>query len=218
MNDSQIEAGIFTCRNALESTDCEALIKYFENSCHKIASDDYNNSPGMGVRRGQVAVVYDPVLVTLLHSAALQCLHRFGSVHAGIQSLVSAGCSFTIPRIEKQTRGGGFDWHMDSRHGPGDQRFLTVLFYLSDILRGGETEFLYQKVKIRPERGKIMLCPPFWSHIHQGREPLKGIKYTAGFFVAPLANEAPPIVGHYTHSGASDRLEGPVSERTNNCP
>ena len=44
---------------------------------------------------------------------------------------------------------------------------------------GGETEFLNQEVKINPERGKLILFPPFWTHEHRGVTLKEGTKYIA---------------------------------------
>ncbi len=48
---------------------------------------------------------------------------------------------------------------------------------------GGETEFLYQDLKIRPEQGKLLLFPPFWTHEHRGVILQQGVKYIATTWV-----------------------------------
>ena len=42
--------------------------------------------------------------------------------------------------------------------------------------KGGETEFFYQKEKIKPVEGKTILFPAFWTHTHKGNLT-KEIKY-----------------------------------------
>jgi len=44
---------------------------------------------------------------------------------------------------------------------------------------GGETEFLFQDVKITPREGKLVLFPPFWTHEHRGATLQTGEKYLA---------------------------------------
>ena len=48
---------------------------------------------------------------------------------------------------------------------------------------GGETEFLHQGLKIQPERGKLILFPPFWTHEHRGVTLHAGVKYIATTWV-----------------------------------
>ena len=56
--------------------------------------------------------------------------------------------------------------------------------YLNDVPGpGGETEFLYQDVRIRPEQGKLILFPPFWTHEHRGVTLAQGVKYIATTWV-----------------------------------
>ena len=48
------------------------------------------------------------------------------------------------------------------------KRILVFTTYLNDLKKGGETEFFYQKNKIKPKEGLTILFPPFWTHTHKG--------------------------------------------------
>ena len=57
---------------------------------------------------------------------------------------------------------------------------MVAIWYLNDVIGpGGETEFLHQNVKIKPEAGKLILFPPFWTHEHRVVTLKKDIKYIA---------------------------------------
>lgn len=59
-------------------------------------------------------------------------------------------------------------------------RQLVAIWYLNDVPGpGGETEFPLQDVSIRPAQGKLILFPPFWTHVHRGVTLKTGVKYTA---------------------------------------
>ncbi|MCY4305563.1 MAG: 2OG-Fe(II) oxygenase, partial [Aestuariivita sp.] len=59
-------------------------------------------------------------------------------------------------------------------------RQLVAIWYLNDVSGpGGETEFLVQQVCIKPEQGKLLLFPPFWTHEHRGVVLQEGVKYIA---------------------------------------
>ena len=57
---------------------------------------------------------------------------------------------------------------------------MAVLGYLNDVRGpGGETEFAHQEIKVTPQEGKLVLFPPFWTHLHRGVTLEHGVKYIA---------------------------------------
>lgn len=56
-------------------------------------------------------------------------------------------------------------------------RNLAFVTYLNDIQKGGETEFIYQDVKIKPQKGLTTIFPAGWTHPHRGIAALKETKY-----------------------------------------
>ena len=47
-------------------------------------------------------------------------------------------------------------------------------FQRDDIL-----DYVFNNIKIKPEIGKLILFPPFWTHEHRGVTLKKGVKYIA---------------------------------------
>jgi len=86
--------------------------------------------------------------------------------------------------IQRTNPGEHYHWHIDGGSHEFSQRQLVALWYLNDVPGpGGETEFLYQDVKIKPEQGKLILFPPFWTHEHRGVTLQRGVKYIATTWV-----------------------------------
>ena len=54
--------------------------------------------------------------------------------------------------------------------------FIRYMAYLNDVEEGGETEFLYQSIRVKPKQG-TMVCPSSFTHTHRSNPPLKGDKY-----------------------------------------
>jgi predicted 2-oxoglutarate/Fe(II)-dependent dioxygenase YbiX len=82
--------------------------------------------------------------------------------------------------IQRYNPGEFYHWHIDGGSHDFSQRQLVALWYLNDVPGpGGETEFLYQDVKIKPEKGKLVLFPPFWTHEHRAVTLNEGVKYIA---------------------------------------
>ena len=86
--------------------------------------------------------------------------------------------------IQRTDAGGYYHWHIDGGSHEFAYRQLVAVWYLNDVAGpGGETEFLYQQVKIKPEAGKLVLFPPFWTHEHRGVTLEQGVKYIATTWV-----------------------------------
>ena len=66
--------------------------------------------------------------------------------------------------------GGYHVWHYENGDLPGNfARELVWMIYLNDMPEGeGETEFLYQKKRIRPTQGTVVIWPAGMTHPHRG--------------------------------------------------
>ena len=101
-----------------------------------------------------------------------------------------------IYEMERALPGEYYHWHVDSGPGPFSERQLVAIWYLNDVPGpGGETEFPRQGVSIRPAQGKLLLFPPFWTHVHRGVTLETGVKYIAtimDLFRVSRTPHAPP--------------------------
>ncbi len=66
--------------------------------------------------------------------------------------------------------GGFYKWHTErsSSDMPVASRHLTFMTYLNDVKDAGETEFYYQKLKVKPKKGRTLIWPADWTHTHRG--------------------------------------------------
>ena len=83
--------------------------------------------------------------------------------------------------IQKQKRGSKYAWHFDGELESNDRPdapYLFMIMYLNTLEphEGGQTEFSNGR-KIRPECGKIMMCPASWTFPHCGNEVKADNKY-----------------------------------------
>ena len=84
----------------------------------------------------------------------------------------------TRQKLQKTKPGGGYHvWHCEQSKLDVAERVLTWSIYLNTIEEGGETEFLHQSKRIKPEKGKILIFPASFTHLHRGNPPLSGDKY-----------------------------------------
>ncbi|MEO8753160.1 MAG: 2OG-Fe(II) oxygenase [Casimicrobiaceae bacterium] len=82
--------------------------------------------------------------------------------------------------LQRTLPGDHYHWHVDGGPGAFSERQLVAIWYLNDVAGpGGETEFPLQQTVIRPREGKLLLFPPFWTHVHRGTVLEHGVKYIA---------------------------------------
>jgi len=81
-------------------------------------------------------------------------------------------------KMQKTVIGGGFHtWHFEADVRGNCHRLLTWMVYLNDVAEGGETEFLYQHIRIKPTQGTLLIWPASFTHTHRGNPPLSNDKY-----------------------------------------
>lgn len=82
--------------------------------------------------------------------------------------------------VQRTDPGEFYHWHIDGGSHEFASRQLVALWYLNNVEGpGGETQFQYQDVSVKPEAGKLILFPPFWTHLHRGNTLQEGVKYIA---------------------------------------
>jgi hypothetical protein len=80
---------------------------------------------------------------------------------------------FMLQKYEKQK--GKYTYHNDFLLDSDSHRVITYLWYINDVEEGGETE-LWHSLKIKPEKGKLLLFPAHFSVPHCGLMPISSDK------------------------------------------
>ena len=78
---------------------------------------------------------------------------------------------------------GYHGWHSETNNIACASRTLVWSVYFNDVEEGGETEFLYQKQKIIPKAGRVLIFPGAFTHLHRGNPPYEA-KYIATGWLA----------------------------------
>lgn len=76
----------------------------------------------------------------------------------------------------KYTPGKYFKIHAD--HGPYYSCTVSAVAYLNDDYEGGEIEFVRHGIKIKPDKGDIILFPSNYVYEHASCEIFNGTKYS----------------------------------------
>ena len=74
--------------------------------------------------------------------------------------------------IQWYPKGGGYkDFHCERNNMDPINlcRHLVYMTYLNDVTgKGGETQFYFQKLDVKPQKGLTLVWPADWTHTHRG--------------------------------------------------
>jgi hypothetical protein len=77
----------------------------------------------------------------------------------------------TSVKMQRTMPGGGYHvWHAEQGNSDSANRVLTYILYLNSINDecAGETEFLYQQMRIPPQENTMVIWPAGFTHPHRG--------------------------------------------------
>lgn len=153
---------------------CDKMIESFESNSQiheRGTSSDYINGVHINTN---IKDSYDMALPPNFN------IHPYGEYLFNLQkclekyvekySYINNNEAFSINEwynIQKYNPGGGFKtWHFEET-GVG-RRCLVFMTYLNNVSDGGGTEFLYQNLQVKAEKGLTLLWPAHWTHTHRG--------------------------------------------------
>jgi hypothetical protein len=101
--------------------------------------------------------------------------NNYGHEYHHLQEELIQVNNFMIQRYEQNK--GKYVYHTDDSNEMKHCRAVTYLWYLNDVVEGGETEFFGGSFRVKPETGKLLLFPACWSFPHRGNMPISSSKY-----------------------------------------
>jgi hypothetical protein len=160
--------------------DCQTTIEAFENIINNtdLAAHVHDNAKqfnNSNLGRKDLAIFLETPELGLaelstkylyyIHDCLMEYIHEFGQLNdIKLSNNKCLKMQRTLPM------GGYHVWHYEN----GDRaeaynRELVWMIYLNDMPDGeGETEFLYQKKRIRPTQGTVVIWPAGMTHPHRG--------------------------------------------------
>lgn len=117
-------------------------------------------------------------ICALYRDATERNLQAYGAAVPSFAGFLnSPGVTRGTPVMERIQPGQGFEMHVDATFGGTHRRLLACLLYLNDVAEGGYTEFPFQRLRVQPKAGSMVLFPPYWTHPHRGASPASNVKY-----------------------------------------
>ena len=186
---SELQPGsfIYTLPNALDADFCHEVIERFESAAdlHREGVMGPGGAVDESIKRSTDLRITGLAQWRDVDERLLQSLQHGLSLLSGLHPFFSSNAFKDMGyQLQRSVPGVFYRWHVDSGPGPLSQRQLVAIWYLNSVAEpGGATEFFHQKVRVQPEVGKLLLFPPFWTHLHQGDTVATGHKYIATTWV-----------------------------------
>lgn len=168
------------------------IMGWYTNSnslCDQIIEFHNNNPTGSGVIgdgivdesiKKSLDLFLDNQQLVDEYSVLLQnCCDLYSEKYSFCNSF-SPWATVQLPNVQKYDPGGAFyGWHTErtSASEPFVSRHLAYMTYLNTVSDQGETEFYYQKIKIKPEKGLTLIWPTDWTFTHRGIPSRSQTKY-----------------------------------------
>lgn len=110
----------------------------------------------------------------------LERLWRCYNEYATHYSVLMEGGNHQVRQIKIQKTlpsEGYHQWHYESDTIDRAGRICAWGLYLNTVEHGGETEWLYQSIRVPAVEGTLAIWPAGFTHAHRGNPPLSGEKY-----------------------------------------
>lgn len=187
---------IFTKSHSIPDSLCEQIINNYENDSHnhyrgatigginpeiKDTTDIIIPSDKTHAVWGKISrFLYSELLKNLreylksVHNENFNANKNYDKEYFYFDNSPLSVREFLMQKYKKNS--GKYVYHNDFYMNNNSYRVITFIWYLNDVIEGGETEFC-NDCKIRPEKGKLLLFPATWTYSHRGNIPISNDKY-----------------------------------------
>jgi hypothetical protein len=175
--------------NIISSEQCENIIGYFEQmrSSNLVFSRQdlrdgelhQKNDESIFLTQPETYLLHQthPILKLLVDSVH-DCYNQYAKKFSVLKESKLHGISSI--KLQKTEIGGGYHkWHYENNGASEASRFLAFTVYLNNVEEGGETEYLYQSLRVPCKQGTMAIWPAAFTHPHRGNPPLSNQKYIA---------------------------------------
>ena len=166
--------GIYT--DAVPRSFCNWLKEYMDNS--SLCSFDSSQ-----VKDKRISMeAFSPKEAAELMNYVNNCLVRYSNEYPYIKgsNYISANVN-----LQKTSPTEGYHvFHSENHAWLAVDRTLAWMVYLNTVPEGGETEWLYQKKRVSPEKGTVVIWPGGFTHLHRGNPPMTDKYIATGWYQA----------------------------------
>tara|TARA_X000000368_G_C23055124_1_gene723482 strand:+ start:3486 stop:4121 length:636 start_codon:yes stop_codon:yes gene_type:complete len=155
---------------------CEFIINYMDTSSF-VLSRDYSF-----VQDKQINLqAFDPGAAGFIYDGVTHCVKKYVERYPYLSNFDHHSSLCLLQKTEPKQ--GYHPFHAEDTTWDGSTRTLAWMVYFNDVEEGGETEWLYQQLKIKPKAGRVVIWPGSFTHMHRGNPPMEN-KYIATGWLA----------------------------------
>ena len=152
------------------------IIKTLDESTHIVPRSNTS------VKDTQLDIAaFNPTISNHIMCAVRSCCEQYFNWYPFLKNFTFISTTCLLQKTDPTE--GYHDWHSESNNIACANRTLVWSVYFNDLDDSGETEFLYQKKKIKPKAGRVLIFPGSFTHLHRGNPPYKS-KYIATGWLA----------------------------------
>jgi hypothetical protein len=151
---------------------CKNLINYFEKSNNKFDGTTNNTRIDKSKKDSTDIIVNifseEPLIKEYLKNLLL-VLNKYKEIYKYADNPHDKWGITENFNIQRYLPNQGYHVYHTERDGlDSSLRHLTFMTYLNDVSDGGQTEWYYQKLKIKPETGLTVIWGTDWTFTHRG--------------------------------------------------
>jgi hypothetical protein len=166
--------------HALDPDFCQRMVESFDGLAR------FHTRGGRGIGTSLEQSAWTELNVSKASDASFEEFFRGQTAH--YLSLYNERSSLTLPiplrnrlenlRIKRYSVAADdqFQPHFDALDYCSN-RYMVFLWYLNDVMEGGETEFCDLGLRIEARQGRLLMFPPYWMFQHAGLPPRSNDKY-----------------------------------------
>ena len=130
----------------------------------KIQKDDLTTN--LNVKGASFSPFNDKCINQIYTEGLQHCLNMYCNKFDILKTVDIVGSEY---KMQKTSPGSGYHlWHAEQGNDLMSNRCLVYMLYLNDITAAGETEFLYQQLRIPPKENCMVIWPASFTHTHRG--------------------------------------------------
>jgi len=149
---------------------CKKLIKLFEKNKSKHVNGRFRDGYYPEFKKSTDLHIYnnDPIY-DFYFKELNNCIKKYKNFFPELDNTLKYwGITKEVNIQRYKPKEGFFQWHAEQVDIATSKRMLVFMTYLNTVKNDGETEWFYQKLKIKAEEGLTVIWPANWNFIHRG--------------------------------------------------
>ncbi len=180
--------------NAISKEQCDVIINEFEYNKDKHVdgmTGSYKVQPDQKKSIDLLCKIDDSSSTSKILSKSLNHhVQLYKNKYPDVNNLLYPWSCGSLYNVQKYyPKWGFFSRHCEVTNMMTSNRVLTWMFYLNNVQNGG-TLFPSNDIVVDAVEGRLVICPSYWTHGHQGQISETHIKYIAtGWYVFAQENQ-----------------------------